>query len=101
MIATNIIKSQRNRPPELENDLDGFNELTLSEMMERREALHQRFQEMGMPPDEVGEIVLEAIRDDRFYILTHPQSLANVKRRFDSILNLEQPKPRTEDPVIP
>ena len=32
----------------------------------------KQFLGMGMPAREAGEIVLQAIRDERFYILTHP-----------------------------
>ena len=88
------IPSQLARLEELANDLSGFSELSLSEMMERREEMHQRFQEMGMKPLRVGEIVLDAIKDDQFYVLTHPDNMAAVRQRFDSILNFEQPKPR-------
>lgn len=94
MIATNIIGSHRNRPEELANDTSGFSEVALSEMMQRREETHRRFQEMGMKPLQVGEIVLDAILNEKFYVLTHPDNIAAVKQRFDSILNFEAPKPR-------
>jgi len=94
LIATNIIRSQRNRPKDLTNDPHGFSDVALSEMMQRREQMHQHFQDMGMKPLEVGEIVLDAIIHDKFYVLTHPEMMAGVRRRFDAVLNLEAPKPR-------
>ena len=40
-----------------------------------------------MLPAEVGDLVIEAIRDERFYILTHPESIKErVRSRADDIL---------------
>ena len=39
----------------------------------------------GMAPDEVGELVLDAVRNERFWILTHPNYLALAQRRVDEI----------------
>lgn len=94
MIATNIIKSQRNRPADLENDASAVDRDALDEMRARREEMDKRFKENGMAPLDVGDIVLHAIREDRFYILTHPQNIAAVKQRFDTVLNFRQPAPR-------
>ena len=46
-----------------------------------------------MPPDEVGAIVLEAIRDERFYILTHAQIKERVEVRMQDILDDRSPTP--------
>jgi NAD(P)-dependent dehydrogenase (short-subunit alcohol dehydrogenase family) len=43
--------------------------------------------EAGMDPDEVGRRVLEAVRDDEFYIITHDDHRAYMKMRFDGILS--------------
>jgi NAD(P)-dependent dehydrogenase (short-subunit alcohol dehydrogenase family) len=98
MIATNIITSQRNRPEELANDTSQVSHTELNQMMQARDEMAKRFQEMGMPPMEVGEKVLDAISNDRFYVLTHPENMAGVRRRFETILNLEQPQPRNLQP---
>lgn len=39
----------------------------------------------GMDPDEVGRLVLDAVRDDRFWVLTHPPMAALVRRQVDAI----------------
>lgn len=39
----------------------------------------------GMAPDEVGDLVLDAVRNERFWILTHPSHLALAQRRVDQI----------------
>lgn len=42
--------------------------------------------EGGMDPAEVGDLVLDAIRNERFWILTHPQEfIPQVEKRLDAI----------------
>ena len=45
----------------------------------------------GMNPRKVGDLVLAAIRDDRFYILTHPSWNYLIERRTQAILAGENP----------
>ena len=46
----------------------------------------------GMPPADVAQRVYEAIRDETFYILTHPQFRVRVQERMDDILQGRTPK---------
>ena len=39
----------------------------------------------GLPPERVAEMVHEAIRDERFYVLTHPDFMPVVRHRMDAI----------------
>lgn len=45
----------------------------------------------GMPAREAGEIVLQAIREERFYILTHPEWASMVEGRMRGILEGTDP----------
>ena len=36
-------------------------------------------------PGEVGRIVVEAIREDRMYVFTHPERIPDVEARFARI----------------
>jgi NAD(P)-dependent dehydrogenase (short-subunit alcohol dehydrogenase family) len=45
----------------------------------------------GMDPREVAEKVFDAIREERFYILTHPEEKVRVKRRMEGILEERNP----------
>jgi NAD(P)-dependent dehydrogenase (short-subunit alcohol dehydrogenase family) len=47
--------------------------------------------ELGMKPTEVAERVVEAIRDDCFYIITHPHKKSEVATRADDIVNGRPP----------
>jgi hypothetical protein len=44
-----------------------------------------------MDPREVAEKVFDAIREERFYILTHPEEKVRVKRRMEGILEERNP----------
>jgi hypothetical protein len=46
-----------------------------------------------MSPRRVGEIVLEAIREDRFYILPHPEAKPAIEHRTRQIVAGENPVP--------
>ena len=45
--------------------------------------------EQGMQPDEVGELVANAIAEDKFWILTHPRWSKAVQKQLDA-LNTDQ-----------
>jgi NAD(P)-dependent dehydrogenase (short-subunit alcohol dehydrogenase family) len=79
-VNTRIHESGRNRPEHLREeavaDADGA-------------SLLQGMIENGMPPDDVAGKVLDAMRDDRFWILTHDQEgdfwVEGVNRRMRSL----------------
>jgi hypothetical protein len=45
----------------------------------------------GMPPSQVADIVFKAIRDEKFYILTHPQWKEAIRSRMEDILQERNP----------
>lgn len=90
MIATNIIKSRRNRPVELTDDVSGADSKLIDDRMEM---VDLRFKEQGMPARQVGEIVLDAISNDRFYVLTHQNLMARVEQRMSDMVNFRNPTP--------
>jgi len=91
LIATNIIKSARNRPAELQNDPTDLDEEAVKQMMAGMELMDRHFHEEGMNPLQVGEIVLDAIRTGRFYVLTHPDGMGLVESRFGDIVSNRPP----------
>lgn len=79
-INTNIVDSERNRPPE-------------SAAQHVRTDTGARFWDIltttlaeGMDPDEVGPMVLDAIVNERFWVLTHPEMAQIVARQLDRML---------------
>ncbi len=91
-VQTRILESYRNRPSELENNLI---EKPITPEMEARIQYFQQAVEEGMPTDLVADFVFRAIRENRFYILTHPEFMPMVKARLDSITKGINPPPIT------
>jgi NAD(P)-dependent dehydrogenase (short-subunit alcohol dehydrogenase family) len=79
-VSTNIADSSRNRPAHLQGD--ALEDGAAGELL--RQIIAQ-----GMPPADLAEKVLAAIRDDRFWILTHDDEsdmwVRAVNRRIESL----------------
>ena len=89
--ATNILYADRNRPETLKIPRD---EKALAALAERRRSRHERIQQLGMKPEEVGAVVVQAIKDGRFYILADPERTKRLVRlRMEGILNETGPSP--------
>ena len=72
LVNTNIFTSQRNRPDELRNA--GPN-------LEAREISAQVMQQMGIDPNEVADLVSNAVQTEQFWIFTHRELLQGVDDR--------------------
>lgn len=88
LIATRIVTSVRNRPDHLKNEDQSAPPAGVAQFMEMAE---KRFMENGMPPSQVADIVVDAIREPRFYVLTHPETKGMVSERFDAVLDGARP----------
>lgn len=86
-VKTNIMNAERNRPLKLQNESVEISPQKQAYLDSLKAAV-----EAGMPPLKVAERVFEAIKEERFYILTHPEWLPVVKRRVDNFLQLENPQ---------
>lgn len=82
-VRTRIIESRRNRPAELEDDPA---EIVMTPEMAAALEEYRQACEAGMSPDKVANYMFQAIRDEKFYILTHPEFTPHVKARMDAIL---------------
>ena len=78
-VNTNIGKSERNRPTNLTQLQAPLDDVENSPIM----ALLRN----GKEPSEIADIVIEAIRDDLFYILPHPAWDETLKTYFEEILS--------------
>ncbi len=81
-VPTGIADSERNRPAELRN---APKEMTPEEIA-HVQALKHAVQSGRIGPEQVGDMVFEGIRDERFYILTHPKIKAAIETRMQDIL---------------
>lgn len=83
-VQTGIADSHRNRPAALQN----ADEPARPDMTEQlvRQALAT-----GLPPSEVAQQVLDAIREERFYVLTHPQFARQIRERMEDLVENRVP----------
>ena len=88
LINTNILDAERNRPAE-------FGATDLSAVRpEVREwsATFEAALKQGIPPEEVAQLVFEAIRDDHFYIFpAQPNVMDVLKTRMTDIIEQRNP----------
>ncbi len=89
-VNTRIADSARNRPPELANPTDPLP----NAMREATTRMVRDFLRDGKSPAEIADEVWKAIRDDKLYIVTHPEMDGLIKERFDNILGRTNPTPR-------
>jgi NAD(P)-dependent dehydrogenase (short-subunit alcohol dehydrogenase family) len=79
-VPTGIDKSQRNRPTEMPKDRPTRSQLIAQAMMGKAVGSGK------VSAAEVAAKVFEAVRDDAFYVYSHPQALAGVQARMDDVL---------------
>ena len=70
-VATRIRASERNRPAHLRNTAEPTPPVALDGTT--------------LAPEAVAEMVLSAIYDNRLYVITHPESLEPIRKRFQRI----------------
>jgi len=89
LIDTNIMRSSRNRPPELaEEGKPGPRAQAFGQGLADRLAT-------GYPPSEVAEQVVQGIREGRFYIVpAQPEVKAGAALRAQDIIELKNPTAR-------
>jgi NAD(P)-dependent dehydrogenase (short-subunit alcohol dehydrogenase family) len=87
-VNTRVMECERNRPAELQNA--SASESAHPAVAQAEEML-RRLVEAGMSPSEVAEKVFDAIRGERFYILTHDDWKQHVGKRMDDILQDRNP----------
>ena len=90
-VNTRILDAGRNRPAALKETG------TTRPEMAAMEGVVRVLLAAGLPPATLAERVFEAVRDDRFYILTHPEMKALIRTRMEDIL--EERAPTFRSPV--
>jgi NAD(P)-dependent dehydrogenase (short-subunit alcohol dehydrogenase family) len=86
-VPTGIHQSHRNRPADLR---DGAVKPTKSQLI--AQAMSNKAVTSGkLSAADVAQMVFDAIADDRFYIFSHPKSLASVQTRLEDIMTPRNP----------
>src|SRR5712664_2977508 len=95
-VPTNIRSSGRNRPPELTDDAP-----PTPSQIAARERSEKAIASGRLSAAEVARMTFDAVRDDRFYVITHPKMLASVELRFQDLLAQRNPSdPYTFKPEV-
>ncbi|MCE7980663.1 MAG: SDR family NAD(P)-dependent oxidoreductase [Caldilinea sp. CFX5] len=87
-VNTRIHEAGRNRPAALRNQPT---EMAVNQAATPVDQAMQQAIQNGMPAEEVAAQVFAAIRERRFYILTHPPFQKLVQRRMEAILTGANP----------
>lgn len=90
-INTKIGESDRNRPEWAAPD--ALNEPSAE--AEERYALIREELAAGKNPDDVADLVHDAVLDGSFWIFTHEEMVASLKERFDAVLESRNPNWRS------
>jgi hypothetical protein len=80
-INTNITSSERNRPA------DSAAQHVATPQGEKFWKMLTEMLSNGMNPDDVGPMVLDAVREDRFWVLTHPGMARHVQSQHEAMLS--------------
>jgi NAD(P)-dependent dehydrogenase (short-subunit alcohol dehydrogenase family) len=86
-VRTNISDSARNRPAEYRPGAQP----ELTPQATAAIGYIRGLVAAGTAPDEIAAIVVDAIREQRFYVIPHPEALPVVRQRMDDILNGRSP----------
>lgn len=87
-VKTRIFESDRNRPKNLQPIGTSADPLIAAQLQSAAHAV----QHESITPEEIAAYVLDAIRTNRFYILTHPRFTGAVAYRMKDILNGNNPR---------
>jgi NAD(P)-dependent dehydrogenase (short-subunit alcohol dehydrogenase family) len=91
-VKTRIADSGRNRP-DWAPGRAGWGSGREIEGGDDAQAVVQGLVDSGIPAEVVAERVLDAVRADTFYILTHPDLRASIETRFEDIVEGRAPSP--------
>ncbi len=86
-VNTKIVDSGRNRPAEVANESD-----ELSPIAQMLHDYTRQVVNAGVSPDVIADRVVDAVRGNDFYILTHLEMMRAVQLRMDAILNGTAPR---------
>jgi len=92
-VPTGIAHSERNRPQELS---DPGAQPTRAQVIGR--AMTDKAVSSGkVSAADVARFVLDAVRDDRFYVFSHPKALGSVQSRLEDVVQQRNPSDPLKD----
>ena len=92
-VRTNISTSDRNRPERYSYTIESAQMEEAAEYKARR---RQQLATLALDPAEIADQVCDAVKNDRFYVVTHPESIPAIEERFGRIVAGENPVEPTQ-----
>ena len=97
VVNTNIANAQRNRPENLQRErINDDASSPKGDGARKRNAAIAAALEAGKDPAEVARLVIQAVAERRFWVLSHPDHLEDIRVRNESLHNLTNPNPPRE-----
>lgn len=87
-VPTRITESERNRPDELKS----ISREVSPETLARQAMLEKAVRSGKVSADQVAQAVVAAVKEERFYILTHPRIKGAIRARMEDILEERAPR---------
>lgn len=87
-VPTRITESERNRPDELKS----ISREVSPETLARQAMLEKAVRSGKVSADQVAQAVVAAVKEERFYILTHPRIKGAIRARMADILEERAPR---------
>ena len=91
-VPTGIHNSQRNRPAEMREAAKPTRSQLIAQAMTQKAVTSGK-----VTAAMVAQYVLDAVRDDRFYIYSHPKALGSVQTRMEDVLQQRNPSDPLKD----
>ena len=85
-VPTGIADSERNRPAGMQATVK------TKEILAREHMLKKAVSSGRLSAEDVAKAVVQAVKEDRFYILTHPRIKGAIGARMEDILNERTPR---------
>lgn len=85
-VPTGIADSERNRPAGVEPTAKSKETLARQAMLKKAVASGR------LSADDVARAVVRAVKEERFYVLTHPRILGAIRARMEDILDQHAPR---------
>jgi NAD(P)-dependent dehydrogenase (short-subunit alcohol dehydrogenase family) len=92
VVKTNITTAQRNRPEHLRRERPaGWTKEMSADARRRNANVAAALEERGMDPADVAGLVIQAMYDRQFWVLSHPEHIEDVQHRNEQLHNRENP----------
>lgn len=89
-VRSRLVEAERNRPTALRNP-PGERKLSPQEQAQIQWFREQN--EKGMPSEQFADLVFEGMKQNTFYIFSHPESMEGIRRRMEDIIQQRNPTP--------